>query len=299
MPKRRSAPRKRNTNENRKEVRSARLSAVPQVANATKLAAVHLRIDHVRTLKNRISDYVHQGLPALIRSPPAFKAGYQQFSGTGVLNAGETQTLFHGIFGDYERAWDRRVQQRPFFVQAGWSADRYVRPVTRKVGGVIQLMYLPGAPKPGDFCLKRQQTDLTRASAYLLRVGDLATFDPEQVKDKALRAVMRRLQGAPEMWSRLSALVEARRARVLVRIKLQQYRTGTHTIHPEIGSSGLVVDESNRKYPTSSRSAKQIERRTATSTSRCLSTAKGLTRRHCVRTPHSCSRQTGARSTSF
>ena len=58
---------------------------MPQVANATKLAAVHQRLDHVRILKNRMGEHVHQGLSALMRSPTAFKAGYQQFSGTGVL----------------------------------------------------------------------------------------------------------------------------------------------------------------------------------------------------------------------
>jgi hypothetical protein len=71
----------------------------PRVANATKLATIPQRIDHVRTLKNRISEYVHQDLTALIGSPAAFEAGYQQFSGTGVLNAWETQTLFMAFAG--------------------------------------------------------------------------------------------------------------------------------------------------------------------------------------------------------
>jgi putative transposase len=68
------------------------------------------------------------------------------------------------------------------------------------------------------------------------------------VKDEGLRGVMLRLQAARAKWSRLCALVEARRARVLARMKLQHYRTGTHTIHPEIGTSGLIVNESNSKY---------------------------------------------------
>lgn len=248
MPKRRSAPRKRIDDKVRKELRSARLSAVPQVANAGKLAIVHQRMDYVRTLKNRMSKHVHRNLPALFKAPLAFKAGYPQFSGTGVLNAWEMQTLFQGICGDYERAWDRRVQQHLFFVQAGWSAGRYVRQVIRQAGGVTQVMYLPGSPKPGDFSVKRQQTDLTRAASYLLRVSDLATFDAERVKDDGLRVVMIRLRAAPAKWSRLCALVEARRARTLAKMKLQQYRTGTHTIHPEIGTSGLILDESNSKY---------------------------------------------------
>jgi hypothetical protein len=172
MPKRRSAPRKRITDKVPKELRSARLSAVPQVVNVGKLATVHQRLDRVRTLKNRMSAYIHQNVPALFGTPTAFRAGYTQFSGTGVLNAWETQTLFHGICGDYERAWDRRVQQHSFFVQAGWSAGRYVRQVTRKAQGVTQLMYLPGAPKPGDFSLKRRQTELTRAASYLFRISD-------------------------------------------------------------------------------------------------------------------------------
>ena len=44
MPKRRSAPRRQKTDTDRKELRSARLSAVPQVANAAKLGAVHQRL---------------------------------------------------------------------------------------------------------------------------------------------------------------------------------------------------------------------------------------------------------------
>jgi hypothetical protein len=161
-------------------MRSARLSAVPQVANAAKLAVVHQRLDHVRTLKNRISEHVHPDLSALLRTPAAFRAGYKRFCGTGVLNAWETQTLFHGICADYERAWDRHVQQHPLFVQAGWSAGHYVRQVTRKTAGVVQLIYLPGAPKPADFSLARRQTDLTRAASYLLRVCDIATFEVDR-----------------------------------------------------------------------------------------------------------------------
>ena len=47
---------------------------------------------------------------------------------------------------------------------------------------------------------------------------------------------------------RLCAYVKARRANLLARMKVHHYRTGTHTIHPAIGSSGLIVDESNSKY---------------------------------------------------
>lgn len=102
-----------------------------------------------------MSGYIHQRLPALLRAS-AFKSGYSQFGGTGLLNAWETQTLFQGICGDYKRARERRVQQQSFFLQARWSAGRYVRRVTRKARGVTQLMYLPGAPKPGDDSLRRR-----------------------------------------------------------------------------------------------------------------------------------------------
>ena len=249
MAGRRAAPRKKAQKaEARKELRSARLSAVPQVVNAEKLKSVHQRLDRVRVLKNRMSAHVHQNLTTLFKAPVDFKASYTLFNGSSVLNAWETQTLFHSICGDYERAWDRRVQARPIFVQVGFSAGRYKRSVTRTVEGVTQLLYRSGAPKPTDFTLHRTQTDLTRAAAYLSQVQDLGNFDSTHVKNDDLRATLTRLKAEPDKWERLCAFVRARRARMLVRMKLHHYRTGTHAIHPYIGSSGLVLDESNGKY---------------------------------------------------
>lgn len=146
-----------------------------------------------------MSGYIHLHLPALLRAPPHSSQG-QPVRGTGHAQRRETQAPFQGICGDFKRARERLVQQRSFFVQAGWSAGRYVRRVTRKARGVTQLMYLPGAPKPGDVSLKRRQTDLTRAASHLFRIHDLATFDAEQVNDGGLRNTLLRLKDAPEKW---------------------------------------------------------------------------------------------------
>ncbi|MGF6759145.1 hypothetical protein [Paraburkholderia sp. GAS42] len=200
-----------------------------------------------------------------------------------MLNAWETQTLFNCICGDYERAWNRRLQQHSFFVQAGWSGGRYARQITRKAHGVTQLLYLPGAQKPGDFSLKRRQTDLTRAASYMFRIHDLVTFDAEQVRDDGLRVTFMRLKPEPEKWARLCAYVEARRAGVLARTKLNHDRTGTPTrfIQRSAVRAWLSMSQTASTV-TFSRFLIRTKRKMDTSTCHCLSTANGLTLRRCV-----------------
>lgn len=200
MPKRRSAPRKRITDKVGKELRSARLSASPRVVTAGKPRYPALTAGSCPDAETP-DERVYSSAPArAVARASAFKSGTASSGAPAMLNARETQAPFQGICGDFKRARERLVQQRSFFVQAGWSAGRYVRRVTRKARGVTQLMYLPGAPKPGDVSLKRRQTDLTRAASHLFRIHDLATFDAEQVNDGGLRNTLLRLKDAPEKW---------------------------------------------------------------------------------------------------
>jgi putative transposase len=247
----RKAPRKKKEESAlAKELRSARVTVVKKACNRGKLKEVRSRLDFVRVYKNKISQYVREHFEALLADQKAFVALYAEFNGSGVLNAWETQTLFHSICGDYLCAWDQRTRFYAPFVQDGVTFERYKRRVTvkSKKTGLVLLQYLAGAPKPSSFDLKRQRTPLTRVVAYLFKVRDPAALDVAGIKNECIRETIVRLQAEPAKWARVVALSRAARARYFAKVKLHHYRTGTHAIEPTIGSSGLIHDPVNKEH---------------------------------------------------
>lgn len=231
-----------------REMRGTKLSCARRVTNAEKWSVLEPLFSRVMALKQKMSAYVHANLLACVLDPYTLKSHYKKFSSRD-LNAWERQALFHDIVGDYQRALGQRLKAAPFRLQNGWSCQRYQRAVIRVLNDGARVPLHPaGGVKAGTFSLRYRHSPLTKLANYLMRV-DVARFDANALKnDHKLKADFLRVAADPAKWSRLLALVEARRARLLARQKPIHYVTGTFRVNPKESHTRVLIDESNAEH---------------------------------------------------
>lgn len=243
MAKRKTAPRKKKLiTAVPNEQRGSRFACPQALCNVQKYNAVARLLDQVLTLKQAMSVGCRRDILAILHQPYVYKSDYKNYP-NDVLNAWETQALFHDIVGDYQRSLDHQFQNQPFVLQSSFTTGRYLRAMTLK-----GAHHAKGELKERSLQIQTRQTVLTQVSNYLLRCN-LATFEVSSVKDAALRNAMLILQtDKGEVWVRLLRVVRQRQARLAARVKEIYYTTGTHRRHPRESGSKVVFDAENTEY---------------------------------------------------
>lgn len=241
-----SAPRKNSSNQSlKKELRGTKMSTNRQICNVEKFESVVRMMDQVLSIKQKISTACHDNLLSLFIDPYTFKEQYKNYSNS-ILNAWETQALFHDIVGDYQRAIQDRFKNVSFIVQSpkGWKYETYRRSV--KKNGIV--LHATGEIKPGTFQIQSKKTDLTKIAKYLLSCK-IGIFDIAQVENDELRNKMQFLSSNKNnIWQRLLTLVAQKQNRILEKVSCAHYTTGTHRRHPRESNSKIIYDANNTEY---------------------------------------------------
>lgn len=214
---------------------ATRLTSTRGIANEGKLNEVLRVFDRVCALKNAMSAYCHTNLQALFVDAYAFQARYKEFHSPD-LNAWERQTLFQDLIKFYQTSLKRRFQNMALGVQTKMVIERYVRNTRTARAGDVK-----------HFRIERRSSPLTSALKYLLHVEDFARFDPSGIKNEVVRDNLARLKAGPH-WARLTALAAAKRARLIGKVRLIHFSTGSHRRHPKESDSHVTFDATNGKY---------------------------------------------------
>lgn len=227
--------RRKSSDDSALSLRATRLSSTRRIANAGKFDDVMRVFDRVCALKNAMSAVCHANLASLFVDAYAFQARYKEFQSPD-LNAWERQTLFQDVVKFYQTSLKRRFQNLELGIQKKMIVERYVRATrTARIGDVKH------------FRIERRATPLTAALKYLLHIENLTQFDPGALQNETVRENLLRLKAGPH-WSRLIALVVAKRSRLIGKVRLIHFSTGSHRRHPKESDSRVVFDAGNGKY---------------------------------------------------
>ncbi len=227
------------------QLNSTRFTVSPQVCNSQKQQEVLSLLDRVIPLKNAISRHCHAHKMDILVGKAAFKAQYIQFQ-SDFLNAWERQGIFHDIVDHYAESIKRHMRGKSFRVQRGVKHTVYTKDVRHRVSGVIT--HHKGDTK--DYTILFKKTRLSSVMAYMMYIPDLhPEWNPACLGNEEVRDSMLDLQRTkPAIWDRAIRLVLSSRERVLKRVKLAQYHSGSHRRDPKESASSLICDNSNGQY---------------------------------------------------
>ena len=237
---------------------STRFTVSPKVCNSQKYQEVLSLLDRVIPLKNAMSAYCHAHKMDILVDKAAFKSQYTQFQ-SDFLNAWERQGIFHDIVDHYLESIKRHIRSQSFHVQRGVKLTVYKKDVQHRVTGVVthhngDLYPLHVASlarsRIKEYTLLFKKTRLSSVMSYMLYIPDLSLeWKPDNLSNEEVRDLMLDLQRTkPAIWDRAIRLVLSARERVLKRVKLAQYHSGSHRRDPKESASSLICDTSNGQY---------------------------------------------------
>ena len=224
---------------------STRFTVSPKVCNSQKQQEVLSLLDRVIPLKNAISRHCHAHKMDILVDKAAFKSQYTQFQ-SDFLNAWERQGIFHDIVDHYAESIKRHIRGQSFHVQRGVKHTVYKRDVKHRVSGVITRH--KGDTK--DYTILFKKTRLSSVMSYMMYIPDLSPeWKPDNLSNEEVRDIMLELQqNKPAIWDSAIRLVLSARERVLKRVKLAQYHSGSHRRDPKESASSLICDTTNGQY---------------------------------------------------
>ena len=237
---------------------STRFTVSPKVCNSKKYQEVLSLLDRVIPLKNAMSRHCHAHKMDILADKAAFKTQYAKFQ-SDLLNAWERQGIFHDIVDHYAETIKRNIRGKSFRVQRGVKATVYKKDVKHRVTGVVthhkgDLYPLHVASlarsRIKEYTLLFKKTRLSSVMSYMLYIPDLSIeWNPSTLSNEEVRNAMLDLQSTkPAIWDRAIRLVLSARERVLKRVKLAQYHSGSHRRDPKESASSLICDTSNGQY---------------------------------------------------
>ena len=224
---------------------STRFTVSPRVCNPQKYQEVLSLLDRVIPLKNAMSAYCHAHKLDILADKAAFKSQYTQFQ-SDFLNAWERQGIFHDIVDHYAESIKRHIRSQSFHVQRGVKHTTYKRDVKHRVTG--EILHRKGNIK--NYTILFKKTRLSSVMSYMMYIPELSLdWKPEGVCAEEVRDIMLDLQRTkPAIWDRAIRLVLSARERVLKRVKLARYHSGSHRRDPKESASGLICDTTNGQY---------------------------------------------------
>ena len=237
---------------------STRFTVSPKVCNSQKQQEVLSLLERVIPLKNAMSRHCHAHKMDILADKAAFKTQYIQFQ-SDFLNAWERQGIFHDIVDNYAESIKRNIRGQSFRVQRGVKATVYKKDVKHRSND--KLLHQKGDPYPlrvaslarsriKEYTILFKKTRLSSIMSYMLYIPDLSIeWNPSTLSNEEVRDLMLDLQSTkPAIWDRAIRLVLSARERVLKRVKLAQYHSGSHRRDPKESASSLICDTSNGQY---------------------------------------------------
>ena len=256
------------------DINASRVTIDSRSCNLAKFNELYEIIDdHTKKLKNTISFYCLNNLTKLVTNYTQFKKNYVLFNNP-YLNSWEKQTVFQEVSGHYYETAKRYLSKSTYIIQKQGllSKNNNITRVKSKLNSLAALI----DNNSNLVCLHNYvlinyvldykldfdvKSKLTLLNNYLTTYKkDLLTAKNDEVirlkkliisYNKIIKTYLDIEQFAsnkPVIYNRIIKLVTDKKLRLLKRVKLGIYETGTHSRHIDNAQIAIIKDLSNNKY---------------------------------------------------
>lgn len=229
--------------------------------NTEKNNAIHSLFQFTLSLKNAISLDVFNKKQLLLSSEgknSLKKNGYKEFSNNPYLRNWETQKIYQTTVDFYSNSLDKIVENNKFKLQNKLKITKYKRIVKSKKG---EILFKKGDVKHFEVIYKN--TSLSKVMNWLLYVeeskldsalkmiptgGKQNTIDNIIKFNKDVNFVRNSMH-----WHRIKSLIVKRKTRLLKKIKMIEYETGSFMRQAKDNKSmcsHIFRDETNAQFKT-------------------------------------------------
>ena len=256
------------------DIKASRVTIDSKICNTAKFDELYEIIDnHTKKIKNTISLYCLNNLTKLVTNYTQFKKNYVLFKNP-YLNSWEKQTLFQEVSGHYYETVKRYLSKSTYIIQKQGLSSRNnkITKVKTKLNSLAalvdnnsNLVYSQNyvlinyySVYSLDFDIKSKLKSLNN---YLTTYKkDLLTAKNDEViklenliisYNKIIKVYLDVEQFAltkPVIYNRVINLVTDKKLRLLKKVKLGVYETGTHARHIDNAQISIIKDLNNNKY---------------------------------------------------
>ena len=248
------------------DIKASRVTIDSKICNTAKFDELYEIVDnHTKKLKNIISLYCLNNLTNLVTNYMQFKKNYVLFKNP-YLNSWEKQTLFQEVSGHYYETAKRYLSKSTYIIQKqGFlSRNNKITRVKSKLNSMAALIDNNSNLVKTEnnykldfdirYKLKSLNNYLTTYKKDLLTAKNDEVIKLEKLiisYHKIIKAYLDIEQFAltkPVIYNRIIKLVTDKKLRLLKKVKLGVYETGTHARHIDNAQIAIIKDINNNKY---------------------------------------------------
>ena len=253
-----------NTSLFKPETCSARVTISSRVSNYDKFQELYSLIDSTKDFKNQISEYCYSNLTLLVIDYIQFLTNYKIFTNS-YLNSWEKQNLFQEIAAHYYETAQRYLNKAKYIV------TKNKKPVKSRLSSIANFInnnsYLKTNKLSNKYYildfniennLERLHSKLAQYSNKLViaknnkEVKEITKLEKSIISYNKLvitYQTINQLKGdKPQIYHRLIKLILTKKLRLLERVKLTKYKTGTHARNLDNSQISIVKDLTNTQY---------------------------------------------------
>ena len=246
------------------EIKCSRLTVNSRVCNIDKFNELFQIIDSTKDFKNLISNYCFNNLTSLVTNYSGFIKNYTLFE-SNYLNSWEKQTIFTEISGHYFETATRYLSKANYIVQKqNILKNNQINKVKTKLSLIAELidknsnLITFNNIYKIDFDIKTKVASLNNYLFQYKKDLENAKND-EIIKLEKLIASYEKIiktyteveqlsLNKPFIYQRIITLITTKKLRLLKKVKLADYETGTHARHLDNAQISIVKDLDNSKY---------------------------------------------------
>jgi transposase len=240
------------------EVKCSRITIDSRICNENKFNQFFELISTVHVFKNRISQHCYHHRFSIISDYSNFLKEYKQFNHEH-LNSWEKQTVYQEITGHYFETLSRYLSQaRYIVVNKGKKSDSNLVKLCRYIDKYSKIITINNEYVL-DFDIELKLQELNE---YKIKYqSDLILINDEKEKlklenkiksyDKLIKQYTQieiYKEQKPLIYDRIIDLIRNKKVRLINKIKLAEYKTGTHARHLDNAQISIVKDNENGKY---------------------------------------------------
>ena len=243
------------------EVHSARVTISSRVSNKEKFQELYSLIDSTKDFKNQISQYCYSNLTLLVSDYIQFLTNYKTFN-SPYLNSWEKQNLFQEIAAHYYETAQRYLNKAKYIVTKNKKPVKYRLSTIANFINDNSYLNTTNNLLNLDFNI---ENNLERIHSKLAQYGNelIVAKNNKEVKkitklEKLIISYNRLIityqnirqfsLDKPQVYQRLINLILTKKLRLLNKVKLGEYKTGTHARHLDNAQMSIIKDLTNGKY---------------------------------------------------
>lgn len=242
------------------EVKCSRITINSRICNEEKFNQFFELINTVHVLKNLVSQHCYHHRFSIISDYSSFLTQYKQFNHEH-LNTWERQTVYQEIAGHYSETLQRHLNKARYVViNKGKKSDSDLIKLCRHIDKNSKIIIINNSTKYElDFDIESKLQEFNEYKSKYQSDLILINDDKEKIKLENKIIFYNKLinqytqiklykESKPLIYDRIISLIRDKKVRLINKIKLAEYKTGTHARHLDNAQISIVKDNENSKY---------------------------------------------------